>query len=250
VKKNSASAHEYRKRIYSGYVSERHSSLAPDSISGLMPRASIIKKIISDYFPDDHQARVMDLGCGHGAFVWFIREAGYQNVVGVDASLEQVRTANQLGIQGVKQGDLMEELRAESDLSQDVIISFDVIEHFTKDELIDFVDEVFRVLKQGGKWVIHSPNGESPFFGRIRYGDFTHEQAFTRESIAQLLKSTGFADVLCREDAPIPHGIKSGIRWLLWKCIRVVLLSYLAVETGSVEKNCILSQNFLTVATK
>ena len=51
--------------------------------------------------------------------------------------------------------------------SQDMVITFDVIEYFTKNELIPFTDEVYRVLRKGGKWIIHTPNGESMFAGRM-----------------------------------------------------------------------------------
>ena len=119
-----------------------------------------------------------------------------------------------------------------------------------KDELLIFVDQTRRVLRAGGKWIIHAPNGESPFCGRIRYGDFTHEQAFTRTSIIQLMKSSGFSQVACYEDTPIPHGLKSAVRWFLWKCIRGILRIFLAVETGAGEQECIFTQNFLTVAIK
>jgi cyclopropane fatty-acyl-phospholipid synthase-like methyltransferase len=117
--------------------------------------------------------------------------------MGVDRSPEQVKEAQRLGIAGVKEGDLLETLESLSDESVDLIVAFDVIEHFTKDELVLFVDEVNRVLRKGGKWIIHTPNGESPFAGRMRYWDFTHEQAFTHTSIAQLLNASGFSLVTC-----------------------------------------------------
>ena len=37
-----------------------------------------------------------------------------------------------------------------------------------------------RALKPGGRWILHTANAESPFYGRVRYGDITHEQAFTQ----------------------------------------------------------------------
>jgi hypothetical protein len=84
----------------------------------------------------------------------------------------------------------------------------------------------------------------------MRYGDLTHEIAFTRESIAQLLRSSGFAEVRCFEDAPIVHGAKSAVRWVLWKMIRLALRVYIVAETGDTGRECIFSQNLLAVATK
>lgn len=239
---------DYRTRVYQYYVRARGRSLAPESVGGLAPRAPTLRKIIREHFPPDHDAEILDLGCGHGAFVHFIREAGYKNVVGVDRSPQQIAEAERLGIDGVYEGDLMETLRVQPDASQDVVIAFDVIEHFSKEELLPFVDEVHRVLRSGGRWIIHTPNGESPFIGRVRYGDFTHETVLTRVSILQLLKSSGFLKVVSQEDTPVPHGAKSVVRWVLWKTIRSGLRLYLAVETGTGEG--IFTQNFLTVAVK
>jgi len=241
---------DYRTRIYEHYVNARQSSLAPATLDGLGPRLPFFFKIIRDHFSINKDIKILDLGCGHGAFVYACQLAGYSNIVGVDCSIEQVEEANKLGIKGILKGDLMDALRSFPDESQDVVIAFDVIEHFTKQELLPFIDEVFRVLREDGKWIIHVPNGEALFGSRIRYSDMTHEIAFTRISLIQLLKSSRFENVICQEDAPIPHGIKSGVRWIFWKLIRGMLRFYLAVETGSGERECIFSQNVLCVATK
>ena len=240
----------YRARIYPSYTSSRQQSLSPVNTEGFDRRSPYLRKIIRRHFPENHDAAILDLGCGHGAFIHFIRQAGYRNVTGVDVSREQLAEAKRLGIKGVKQGDLLAELRLADDGSQDLVIAFDVIEHFTKDELLPFVDHVQRVLRRGGLWILHVPNGEAPFVGRILFGDFTHEQAFTRTSITQLLKSSGFRQVECFEDTPVVHGAKSALRWIIWKVIRQGLRLYLAAETGDTAKEGIFTQNFLAVAKK
>ena len=240
----------YRERLYKAYLRNRHGSHAPKNIEDLKPRAAYLYKVINDHFPDDRQALIVDLGCGHGALIYFARKQGYQNITGIDRSPQQVAEARQLGIDQVSEGDLLNGLKSYNDQSLDAVITFDVIEHLTKDELIQFSDEVYRVLKNNGRWIIHAPNGESPFFGRIRYGDITHEQAFTHESITQLLRAIGYSHISCYEDKPIPHGIKSAVRWFLWKSVRGILRLYMLVETGSGSRDSIFTQNFLTVATK
>jgi 2-polyprenyl-3-methyl-5-hydroxy-6-metoxy-1,4-benzoquinol methylase len=240
----------YRERIYRHYVNSRSEALAPASVEGLEPRLPYLKKLIRDHFPADRNAAIIDLGCGHGALMHVARAAGYRNIQGVDRSSEQVAAAKRLAIGGVHEGDLMEAISAMPSESCDVVVTFDVIEHFRKDEVIAFVDQVLRILRPEGCWIVHTVNGESPFAGRVRWGDFTHELAFTRESIRQLLVSSGFERVECYEDTPIPHGIKSLIRYLLWKSIRAVLRLWLAIETGEPGRNAIFSQNLLAVATK
>jgi hypothetical protein len=96
--------------------------------------------------------------------------------------------------------------------------------------MIPLVDEVPRVLKPSGRWIIHMPNAESPFGSRILFGDYTHEQAFTRTSLGQLLRSSGFAREDCFEDSPVPHGLKSVLRTLGWRVIRSAMLAWIATR--------------------
>jgi len=182
--------------------------------------------------------------------MFFAKHAGYTNIRGVDRSPEQVAEARRLGVTGVSQGDLVETVRASMTESLDLVLTFDVIEHFRRDELLALVDQIHRILRPSGRWIAHTVNAESPFFGRIRYGDVTHEQAFTRTSIGQLLLSSGFHTISCYEDAPIVHGLKSAARWIVWEVVRGVMRVCLAAETGSLDRSAILSQNFLIVATK
>ena len=240
----------YRTRIYNRYTTARQYTLAPETLDGLKPRVPYLQKLVRRCFPENCNARILELGCGHGALIHVARQMGYRNIHGVDGSPEQVAAARRLGIEGVAQGDVMDALSEQPDGSLDCIVAFDLIEHFTKNELIGLVDEVCRVLKPGGRWIIHAPNAESPFGNRILFGDFTHELAFTRTSLAQLFLSSGFSRVECYEDRPVPHGIKSTVRWILWRCIRSVLRLYLAVETGNTGRDAIFSQNFLAVGFK
>jgi 2-polyprenyl-3-methyl-5-hydroxy-6-metoxy-1,4-benzoquinol methylase len=240
----------YRSRIYNHYVQARNHPLAPTSLDGLAPRIPYLRRLVRKHFPADKNAAVLDLGCGHGALLHVARQQGYLNLLGVDGSPEQVAAAAHLGIQGVTEGDLNAMLLAQPDASLDLVVAFDVIEHFTRDELLPFVDQVHRVLKPGGRWIIHTPNGESPFFGAIRYGDLTHELAFTRTSLSQLLLSSGFSDLRCFEDTPVVHGAKSALRWALWKSVRGLLRLYIAAETGDASNAHIFSRNVLAVSIK
>jgi cyclopropane fatty-acyl-phospholipid synthase-like methyltransferase len=242
------SSANFRERIYSRYVSS--GELVNPDLETLQTRAPALRKLIRDYFPANRDAAIIDIGCGHGALLHFAREAGYRTVEGVDISAEQVAAAARLGIGGVSYGDLFETLRSLATGSRDLVVTFDVIEHFRKEELVEFADEIFRVLRDRGTWIIHAPNGGSPLFGRIFHGDFTHEQAFTRSSLEQLAFAVGFKELVCREDAPIPHGLSSSLRWLVWKAIRCSLLLWLTAETGAAGPKTILTQNLVAVARK
>jgi cyclopropane fatty-acyl-phospholipid synthase-like methyltransferase len=238
---------DYRSKFYQRYVSSHLRSNPPTSLESLKPRESYMVSLIRNHFPPDRDARIIDLGCGHGTLVHFARRVGYRNVTGVDTSPEQVRAAKELGIEGVFEGTVSDVLSVSEDASYDAIVAFDLIEHMNKLELLDFACEVRRVLRPTGRFIIHTPNAGSPFFGRIRYGDYTHEQAFTASSMGQLLLTCGFAKLDCYDDAPVPHGLKSAARLLLWKALRAAMTLYVGIETGSMKEN-IFTQNFLAVA--
>jgi 2-polyprenyl-3-methyl-5-hydroxy-6-metoxy-1,4-benzoquinol methylase len=240
----------YRSRIYGKYVQARDEPAAYSTRTNLASRAPYLRRLIGKHFPKSLEAAVLDLGCGNGALMHFAHHAGYRNLRGIDNSPEQITAARQLGIEGIEQANLVDAIKSQPSASLDVVIAFDVIEHFTREELLPFVDEVYRILKPEGRWIIHAPNGESPFAGTIRYGDLTHELAFTRMSLTQLLLASNFSSVAFYEDAPVVSGIKSALRWVLWKCIRGMLRTYVAVETGDTNRAQVFSRNLLAVALK
>lgn len=237
----------YRDRIYRHYVEAATEKLAPDTLAGLKSREPHLAKLVARHFPADRTAAIVDLGCGHGALLHAARKAGYTNLLGYDRSPSQVAAARRLDIP-VREGDLFEVIRNLPAQSQDVVVAFDVIEHFDKDELIEFTDQTLRVLRPGGRWIVHVPNGVSPFSGIVRYGDLTHELSFTPESLTQLALSSGFRSIDCFEDEPVAHGLKSAVRLALWKVLRGMLRFYLTVETGASQP--VLTQNMLAVAVK
>lgn len=237
-----------RDRLYGNYVSAGQAR-PPADLKGLAPRRPYLQRIVDRHFPSDRGAAVLEIGCGYGALLHVAREAGYENVSGVDVSQEQVDAAAALGITGVIQGDLLPALNALEPESLDAVLAFDVLEHFSRDELIPLVDAVHRVLRPGGSWLIHVPNGESPFVGTIRYGDLTHELAFTRQSLSQLMLASGFANVTTHEDAPVVHGLKSAVRAAIWVLLRAGMRLYTAAETGETSGH-VFTRNLLAVVTK
>lgn len=240
----------YKDRIYAHYVATSGETSRLASVADLEGRRPTMEHVVDSFFPSDKSSLIIDLGCGHGTLVHFARQRGYLAMRGVDVSPQQVALAARLGIEGVTEGDLSSTLSALPAESVDAIVAFDVIEHFPKDELIDFVDAVHRVLKKGGRWIIHAPNGASPFVGAIRYGDFTHEQAFTRSSLEQLMLASGFTRLTCHECAPRVHGVKSAVRVVAWKLVRLALQFIETAETGELRGDSIMTRNLYAVVWK
>jgi SAM-dependent methyltransferase len=234
--------------MYAAYGQAPGGQFPQNSPAGLEVRMPFLHHMVKRHFPAVRDAAILDLGCGHGALMQALQAAGYTNVRGVDTSPAQVSLARGLGMAAVAQKDLIAELESAKDGSIDVVVAMDVLEHFSKPELGVIAEKVRQVLKPSGCWIIHTVNGASPFAGRSAYGDITHETIFTRYSLCQMLSAYGFCTIRCFEDRPVPHGLASALRYLLWAGLRSLMMLYIAVETGDLDRNGIFSQNFTAVA--
>lgn len=52
----------------------------------------------------DQQAEILDLGCGHGTFVYVLHVMRYSDVTGVDVSSEQAQVVKHVGLSAVGEG--------------------------------------------------------------------------------------------------------------------------------------------------
>ncbi len=238
----------WKQAIYESYVSSGHVPERESLKAQLRGRAPYLRDLIRRLFPRDKNLRILDVGCGYGAIIHVLRECGYQNVTGIDGSQEQVELARRLGIQGVQFGEAFPYLQAAPSGSFDILCFFDVLEHLDRQELHDLLLEASRALSPEGCCIGHVPNAQGLFSMSIRYGDLTHEMAFTASSLRQIFRTLGFEDVRCFEDRPIIHGATSLVRRILWEAGSLPLRILLAAETGRMR--AILSQNLSFVARK
>lgn len=187
------------------------------------------------WLPEGKEAKILDLGCGEGRLLYYLTSAkGYTEVKGVDISESQIAIAESLNLD-VHHGNVFDFLK-QSQEKFDLIITLDLIEHFKKDEVIEFLDLCHQRIKKNGRIIIQTPNPESPFFGQIRYGDFTHELCMTPDILSRLMKNTGFNSIETRDSPPIPVGYSfiSTIRYLLWKPMHYIYCLIHLIETGSI----------------
>jgi 2-polyprenyl-3-methyl-5-hydroxy-6-metoxy-1,4-benzoquinol methylase len=224
----------YRQRIYDKYVSEKVKAEGVNYAERDYQRWSQAAKVrLRGWLPADRNTPVLDMGCGAGHFLYFMAQLGYTNLTGVDLSPEQVALAQKWCPQAmIIQGDVREVL-ARNPNHYGLIAGFDIIEHFGKDEILPFLELVAKAMKPGGRLILQTPNAESPWYGAVAYGDFTHEWFFTPASLQQLLRQVGLTGFEARPSAPYIHGIKSLGRVVLWKTLNVLLALWTIAESGS-----------------
>ena len=242
---------DYKKIIYKEYYSKRSEKKLPSSAEDLKGKRPFYENVIRQYFPKDKKVRIIDIGCGYGAFVSLMKEFGYHLTSGIDVSSEMINVSKRLKIQDIHQEDIMHFLRKCKDESFDVITAIDIIEHFSKQELFELLSQINRIIKKDGRLITHQPNAEGVFGNSILYGDYTHELSFTRQSIDQILQANGFLNINSFEDKPLRYNFKGVIRRFFWgMLIRPIYLFLVAIEDGNIDRKSIFSKNFITVAYK
>lgn len=246
----SAQSTAYRRRFYARYAQLKQRTDIEQVRRDLASSRPYLRRVVKRCFPQDRNCSIVDLGCGSGALLLLLQQAGYVNTMGVETSPDQVEFARELGVKSVIAGDLLEFLRESADELFDVLVACDVLEHFSKGEVLEILDHACRVLRPGGRLILHVPNAEGIFGSRIFWSDFTHETAFTREGLRQLTLACGFASLQCSEDVPAVHGLKSLSRRILWTGLRAFFRLVHMAETGDPGSGLILTQNLLAVARK
>jgi len=140
-------------------------------------------------------ASILDVGCGKGEWLGWLKLKGYTNLFGIDGSESDLHLARSW-LDGVtfECGNLLDHLERTQKV-YDVIHAKDVIEHLTKDEIVRLLTGARRALKPGGQLWIQTFNAQAPLAAATRYGDFTHETGLTPQSLAQCLRACGFQSV-------------------------------------------------------
>lgn len=136
------------------------------------------------------EARVLEIGYGNGAFLEFARRQGW-SIMGVEANQSLVETAIRAGYEAYP----TESIRDLAAGSFDAIVAFDVIEHMSKTELMDFFAEVRRLLTIGGVFLARFPNGDSPNGLANQNGDISHQTSIGSR-LAEYLAASQRLDVV------------------------------------------------------
>ena len=242
---------EYRKVLYANYHTTQSGRASLTSAEALFLREK--RQFESEILPllqsVSKSARIFDMGCGSGSLLKGLKDAGYTNVIGMDLSEEQVTMAHEFGVSEVVLGDAMQFFRS-SEEQFDIITGMDIIEHFTKDELVELLQLIQSKLKKGGMAIFRTPNMDAPIATAFAIGDFTHENYLNASSAEQVMLSCGFVDVNVKPSFMRVNGfLKEGLRGIFYRLLSLRLKLQLFATARSTQK-VLFTPNLLIVGVK
>jgi 2-polyprenyl-3-methyl-5-hydroxy-6-metoxy-1,4-benzoquinol methylase len=132
--------------------------------------------------------RVLEIGFGNGGFIAWAKSQG-ADVAGIELNAEMREAARRAGFTAFDA--TLAELAAQP-THYDIVVAFDVIEHWDTAELIENFRHIRALLGDGGLFVSRFPNGQSPFGRVFQHGDFSHKSTLSTYKIEYLASVTGF----------------------------------------------------------
>ena len=170
----------------------------------------------------EHDARLLDIGCGTGGFMKFARDKGL-TVFGFDASCAQVEYA-QRDFPNVRQAtspaEYLEHI-GRLDLQFDFIVLWDVLEHIRNP--LRFLKGIQPMMRPGGFLFVSVPNGHAMLLKHhicsfvrkpFSFHPWEHVFYYSPLSLARYLNESGFDTVRSSTVAcyPRPLSVFEAIR--------------------------------------
>ncbi|HOF88872.1 MAG TPA: class I SAM-dependent methyltransferase [Armatimonadota bacterium] len=150
-------------------------------------RRAILLRLLRRYLPPAAERRIVDLGCGTGAFLDALASLG--DAVGVDSAPEAVAYSARRGV-SVRPGALPDHLPLSPD-SADLVTLLDVLEHLEDDAA--GLRAAARLLRPGGLLLCTVPAFEWLWSGHDTL--HAHRRRYTRAGLRALLVDAGLAPV-------------------------------------------------------
>jgi len=175
---------------------------------------------IRPYLPPKNN-KVIDIGCGYGQVLRYLKNQGFENLLGIDINSNALESLHKCGIPYYNNSnDLLFENRPAIMDGAHLIIMQHVLEHLPKGAIIKTLENIRRSLCDDGFLLVSVPNAQSHTGCYWAYEDFTHNCLFTAGSLLFVLKAAGFGDVQII-DADCTYGISK-----CKKTLKLILLYF------------------------
>jgi SAM-dependent methyltransferase len=183
------------------------------------PAESKVWKAIVDHLHQtvlpQNLGTTLDIGCGYGDFSRHIR-------ANRRIALDQGDLKQHQG-QGVEfyrclVSELKKKISSSIEDGIDLAFASNLLEHLSREQGRQFIEDVKALLKPGGLFILLQPNFR--FCYRNYFDDYTHETIYTDEGLKGALQAQGF-DVTHMKPRYLPFSMRGGLlpkTYWLTKC--------------------------------
>ena len=201
------------------------------------------------FLPKNKESRILDIGCGLGHFLYFLKERQYRNIEGIEIADYQVEFCKNIGLNVTKVKDMALFL-SQNKVSYDFIVFNFVIEHIPKDKVLSVLEVIKMALKPEGKLILSTEN-MAKFSGiGSRYQDIAHEVGYTERSLCHVLYASGFKNITIKSSTINFRWRIKNICWVILKRLYIFALGLIYfIELGA-ERPKIISKDLICIAEK
>lgn len=147
---------------------------------------------------------VVDVGCGRGEFLEYMRELKI-NSLGVDINTDMVKRAKDRGFK-VEQGDAIKYLKDADARSLGAVTGFHIVEHIPFEALLELLSAAYSSLAPGGFALFETPNPENILVStNTFYFDPSHLRPLPPELLLFAFEVTGFKDTEIIRSYPLKN---------------------------------------------
>lgn len=215
-----------------GFRSLAYQRYSPDAVVDYGRMAASYGRLVGQHLQIRPEWRCVDLACGYGNFLAYLRAKGVSDFVGADLTEAAIaRAAKEFGQERVACVDAFDFLESRK-RRFDLVSALDFVEHLQPDELFRLLARVHDALSEGGWFLVRTPNASAPFGMAARYNDVTHEQCFTAGALGDVMQRVGFEVIEAWEDIGYPKSLLQFAHYTAWQCLRTAYRLADAIETG------------------
>jgi SAM-dependent methyltransferase len=150
------------------------------------------KSKIEDLSAQMRNKPCLDIGCGKGFWLQYLKKLGFQHLYGVDSNYAMVKAATAQGFK-VSQADAINYLAEQPSDAFAIVSAFHVVEHLPLEALIKLIDESFRIVAPGGFVLFETPNPENLVVGACNfYADLSHRNPIPPQTLDFIMLRRGF----------------------------------------------------------
>lgn len=138
---------------------------------------------------------VLDVGCGAGLFLQYLKHRGFRNAVGIDYdenitdALDRAEIAG-FTVETAEAQAYVDRIRGQRRF--DRIVLLDILEHMALDDSVSLLRKLHDVVNPGGRILIRVPNATSPWGLRMQFDTFDHVTVFTPGRLHELAAMSGY----------------------------------------------------------